>query len=226
MSLRLLRAAAWSPTDLDERLERYTTDALAPDPGALDRVRVALLAAFADRAVLALPYRPRRLRGWSLAAAFGLLMISAGTLVAAESDPGEPFYGLRLAIGSLTLPGQEPAHARGLADQLDDRLTEAGLAARNGDGRAAQAAIGEYLHTLSELTRSGISDPGILNLLQRHRDTLEELLSVAPAQAAGGVRDALNAAGNASKVAPAESGAPHPTPPPNAGESLPATGKP
>ena len=225
MRPRLSGGAPWSPTDVHERLERYTADALAPDPSELNRGRSVMLAAFADRPVAA--SSGRGLRGWSFAAAFSLLLVAGAGLVAAESDPGEPFYGLRLAVGSLTLPGQAPAHARGLADQLDDRLAEAGIAARNGDGRAAQAAISEYLHTLSQLTHDGISDPGILALLQRHQGALQELLSVAPAQAAGGVQEALDAAGHASDVAPSDqTAAPRPTPPQNAGASPPATGKP
>ena len=225
MSPRPTGGVPWSPTDVDARLERYAADGLAPVPSELDRGRSVMLAAFADRRVAASPGR-RGLRGWSLAAAFSLLLVTGAGLVAAESDPGEPFYGLRLAMGSLTLPGQEPAHARGLADQLDDRLTEAGLAARHGDGQAAQAALSEYLRTLSELTRSGISDPGILSLLQRHQIALEELLSVAPAQATGGVQEALEAAGRADDAIPSDQGAaPRPTPQQNAGVSPPATGK-
>ena len=154
-----------------------------------------------------------------LAAAFAVLLIAGGGLAAAESGPGQPFYGLRLALGWVTLPGEEPAHDRGLADRLDDRLTEARAAARSGDGRGAQAAINEYLHTLSQLTSNGITDPAILALLQHHQDTLHELLSVAPAQAADGVQEAIDAAGNAGGDVT------HPTPQ-GAAESPPATGKP
>jgi hypothetical protein len=219
-------ARGWSATDLDETLYRYA-DSLAPDRGALERGRAALVAAFAEGPMAATLVRPRRLHRWSLATAFAVLLVAGASLVAAESGPGQPFYGLRVSLGSVLLPREEPAHARGLADQLDDRLTEAGLAARSGDGRAAQAAISEYLHTLSELTRNGITDPDILNLLQRHQDTLEELLPVAPAQASGGVQSALDAAGDASDVLPsAESTTPRPTPPQNAGPSPAATGKP
>jgi hypothetical protein len=146
-------------------------------------------------------------------------------VVATESGPGQPFYGLRLAIGSITLASEEPAHGRGLAHQLDDRLAEAGVAARKGDGRAAEAALSEYLLTLSELTRNGISDPDILALLHQHQDTLQELLSVAPADATGGVQQALTAAGHAGEVIPSDPGEPHPTLQENPGTS-PGAGKP
>jgi hypothetical protein len=204
---------------LEVLLDRYAATRMAPDPDQLARGRIRMLAAFVR--VAAKPARSRRpalLRGWSLSAAFALLLIGASGLVAAESGPGQPFYGLRLAIGSVTLPVEEPAHDRGLAAQLDDRLKEVGDAAQVGDGRGAGVAISEYLRTLSELTRNGVTDPAILALLQRHQDTLQQLLSVAPAQAADGVQKALDAASNV--------GVPHPAPPQGAGSSAPATGKP
>jgi hypothetical protein len=205
--------------ELELVIGRYATSRLAADPEHLASGRATVLAGFATAAHVPAPRRSV-LRGWSLATAFGVLLIAGGGLVAAESGPGQPFYGLRLALGSVTLPGEEPAHDRGLADQLDDRLTEVRAAARSGDGRGAQAAIGQYLHTLSQLTSNGITDPAILALLQHHQDTLQELLSVAPAQAADGVQDAIDAAGNAGVTVP------HPTPPQGAAESPPSTGKP
>lgn len=205
---------------LELLLERYAVTRLAPDADRLTDGRAATLAAFAaadDKPALR---RASTLRGWSLAAACSVLLIASGGLVAAESGPGQPFYGLRLALGSVTLPGEEPAHDRGLADRLDDRLMEVRAAARSGDSRGAQAAIDEYLHTLSQLSSNGITDPAILALLQHHQDTLHELLSVAPAQAADGVQEAIDAARNAGGAVP------HPTPPQGAGASPPATGKP
>lgn len=219
------------PTDDVELLvDRYATTRLAPDSDQLANGRAAVLVAFVAAGAMPAPSRRMLrsfLRGWSLAAAFALLLVAAGSLVAAESGPGQPFYALRLAIGSVTLPVEEPAHERGLAAQLDDRLTEVGAAARIGDGRGARAAINEYLHTLTELSRNGITDPAILALLQRHQDTLQELLPVAPAQATGGVQRALDAAGNVNGVVlPTESAVPHPPPRQGAAESAPATGKP
>jgi hypothetical protein len=224
MMRRPTSLAEWSPTDLDDVLDRYATARLAPRSDQLDRGRTAVLHAFAQRRVAG---DAHGLRGWPLAAAFGLILVMAGTVVAAESGPGQPFYGLRLAIGSITLASEEPAHGLGLAHQLDDRLAEAGVAARKGDGRGAEAALSEYLHTLSELAQNGITDPDILNLLQRHQDTLQELLSVAPAEATGGVQQALSAAGQASEPTASDAGAvPHPTPQENPAVSPPATGRP
>lgn len=227
---------SWSPSamptgpdEVEERLVRYADGGLAPDPDQVGRLRGALLAAFAARVSvqMAPTRRHRPFRGWALAAVFALLLVGAASLVAAESGPGQPFYALRVAIGSFTLPGQGPARDRGLAAQLDDRLAEAGVAARNGDGRAAEAALNAYLRTLTELTRHGISDPAVLDELHRHLDTLQALISVTPSQAAEGLRQALDAAGHASGVtAPATPTAiPHPTPPQDS-HSLGPPGKP
>jgi len=207
--------------ELELLIDRYATTRLEAHSDRLAKGRAAMLAAFATAARTPAPRRrPLVVRGWSLAAALGVLLIAGGRLVAEESGPGQPFYGLRLALGSVTLSREGPAHDRGLADQLDDRLTEVRAAARSGDGQGATAAIGEYLHTLTQLSRNGITDPAILALLQHHQDTLHELLSVAPPQAADGVQDAIDAAGNAGGAVP------HPTPAQGAAESPPATGKP
>ncbi len=215
--------------ELEVSIDRYATTRLAPSSDELARGRGALLAAASAGSMTAQARRTRRtfLRGWSLAAAFAVLALAGVSLVAAASGPGQPFYGLRLAIGSMTLPGGEPAHERGLAAQLDDRLTEVGAAAQSGDGRGTRAAINEYLHTLTALSRNGVTDPAILALLRRHQETLQELLTVAPAQATEGVQQALNAAVDVNGIAPpTQSAVPHPTLPRGAAESPPATGKP
>ena len=217
----MMRPELRAADSLEVLLDRYAATGLAPNPEQLAMGRIPVLAAFVPAG--ATPAWPRRrylLRGWSLSVAFALLLVGGCGLVAAESGPGQPFYGLRLAIGSVTLPVEEPAHDRGLAAQLDDRLKEAGDAAQVGDGRGAGVAISEYLRTLSELTRNRVSDPAILALLQRHQDTLQQLLSMAPAQAADGVRKALDAASNVGV------GVPHPAPPQGGGSSAPPTGKP
>jgi hypothetical protein len=209
------------PDQLEILMHRYAAVRLAPGPERITEGRAAVLEAFASHTSRISSRRQRRpvLRGWSLAAAFALLLVAGSGLVAAESGPGQPFYGLRLAIGSATLPVNEPAHDRGLAAQLDDRLTEVRAATQVGDGRAALAAIHEYLNTLNELARNGVTDPAILALLQRHEGALEQLLSAAPSQATSGVQQALD---TADKV----DGVPHATPPQGDGASAPATGKP
>jgi hypothetical protein len=209
--------------DVEVLLDRYAALRLNPNQGQLARGRGSFLAAVTSARPEPIHARRARrpfLRGWSLAAACAVLLVAGSGLVAAESGPGQPFYGLRLAIGSLTLPGDEPAHERALAGQLDDRLTEIGAAARIGDGRGTLAAIHEYLNTLRELTRNPVTDPEILALIQRHENKLQELIAVTPAQATDGVQQAIDAAGNVSGVVP------HPTPQQGAGQSPPGTGKP
>ena len=211
--------------DVELLLNRYAAERLEPHKGELDRTREAVLAGWTGAGSEARLPRRSLLRGWSLAGAAAMVLIAGAGLATAASGPGQPLYGLRLAIGNVTLPYAEPAHQRGLADQLDDRLSEVGAAARTGDLLAAKAAIDEYLHTLRELERDGVTDPAIVALLQRHQDRLRELLAVTPAQTADRVQQAIDDAGKVKGVAPPmESALPHPTPPHDAGP--PATGKP
>jgi hypothetical protein len=215
------RSGADQADELEILIDRYAALRLAPPSDRLANGREVILESSAtDSAPISSRGQNPVLRGWSLAAGFALLLVAGSGLVAAGSGPGQPFYGLRLAIGSATLPVDEPAHDRGLAAQLDDRLTEVRAATRSGDGRGALAAIHEYLTTLNELARNGVTDPAILALLQRHQDTLHELLTAAPAQATNGVQQALDAAGKAGGAVT------HPTPPQGAGPSAPATGRP
>jgi hypothetical protein len=211
-----------------ERLLGQLADArFSPDADQLARGRAAVLAAHSAAGPSPTPgvWRGRLLlRGWPLAVASAVLLIASGSLVAAESGPGQPFYGLRLSIGALTEPREEPAHDRWLASRLDERLTEVRAAARDGDGHGARAAIDAYLRTLAELSLDGITDPAIVTLLERHEGTLTELLSTAPGQSTGGLRDALDAANKVSTLQPpAESAAPRPTPPAGGGASPPGS---
>jgi hypothetical protein len=217
----MMRPGPHQVDQLESLVSRYAAERLAPRSRLLADGRAAILEAFATHSSRISSQRRRPvLRGWSLAVAFALLLAVGSGLVAAESGPGQPFYGLRLAIGSATLPLGEPAHDRGLASQLDDRLTEIRAATRVGDGRGVLAAIHEYLNTLHELARNGVTDPAILALLQRHEDTLKGLLGAAPTQATSGVQQALDAAGKVNGAIR------HPTPAQGAGASAPATGKP
>jgi hypothetical protein len=157
--------------------------------------------------------------------ALALLLLGSG-VVAAEAGPGQPFYQLRLTIASFTLPANGAARERGLAAQLDDRLNEADAAVRNGDGRAAEAALQAYLHTLDELERDGTLEPAVLADLQHHLDVLRALIATAPAQATSGLQQAIDEANHASGATPTgkPSGGSHPSPAPRSSD--PATHKP
>jgi hypothetical protein len=213
---------------LAERLERYAVGALGPDNAQLSRMRDGVVLAYLGRATRT-PERARAsrpwARRWSFALALALLLLGGGA-VAAETGPGQPFYQLRLTIASFTLPSQGAARERGLAAQLDDRLNEADAAVRNGDGRAAEAALQAYLHTLAELERDGTLDPAVLADLQHHVDVLRALLNTAPGQATSGLQQAIEEANHASGTTPTvkPSGGSHPSPAPRSSD--PATHKP
>ncbi|MDP9250195.1 MAG: hypothetical protein M3O78_02350, partial [Chloroflexota bacterium] len=209
-------------------LERYAASALGPDKAQLSRMRDNVVLAYLGRNTRgAGEIRPSRpwARRWSFVLALVLLLLGSG-VVAAESGPGQPFYQLRLTIASFTVPSQGAARERGLAAQLDDRLNEADAALRNGDGRAAEAAIQAYLHTLDELERDGTLEPAVLADLQHHLDVLRALMSTAPPQATNGLQQAIDEAKHASGETQTgkPSGGSHPSPAPHASD--PATHKP
>jgi hypothetical protein len=213
---------------LAERLERHAVDAMSPDKAQLSRMRNTVVLAYVGRAIRA-PEGVRAsrpwARRWSFALALALVVLGSG-VVAAESGPGQPFYPFRLAISSFTLPANGMARERGLAAQLDDRLNEADAAVRNGDGRAAEAALQAYLHTLAELERDGTLEPAVLEDLEHHLDVLRALLDTAPAQATSGLQQAIDEANHASGATPTgkPAGGPHPSPAPHSSD--PATHRP
>ena len=191
-------------SEVIERLERYASGALSPDQAQLARMRDRVVVASLRSQASDKAAPGRRLawsRRWSLGLALGLLLVASG-VAAAESGPGQPFYGIRLAIASVTLPAAGEARERGLAAQLEERLAEAGDAVRSGDRRAVQAALQAYLRTLADLERAGTADPATLAELQRHIDVLRALISAAPAGTTRGLQQALDEAGHASGVVP------------------------
>lgn len=198
-------------------LERQLDSALAPEAIRLQRVRAAVLASFraTSEDVRRRPARPT-LRRWAMAAAFAATLVAGTGLVAAGSGPGQPFYGVRLAIGSLLLPGDAAGRDRGLANELEDRLTEARAAARAGDAAAMQAALAAYRDTLRELTKGGTNDPSFISELQRHRNLLQGLVDSGTGDTQGlqqALQDAERAAATTPKAAP--STLPQATPPGN-----------
>ena len=203
---------------LAERLERYAVDALTPDRAQLSRMRDKVVLTYIGRVSTTngdVPPSHPWARRWSFALALALLLLGSG-VVAAESGPGQPFYPLRLAISSFTLPANGAARERGLAAQLDDRLNEADAAVRNGDGRAAEAALQAYLHTLDELERDGTLERAVLADLQHHVDILRALIATAPPQATSGLQQAIDEARHASSGTPSgrPSGGSHASPAP------------
>lgn len=223
------RTALPDDVELAEELERQLVSALAPDPVRLQRARATVLASYQTTFEPAGRRSARPLlRGWAMAAAFAVMLVAAAGLVAAESGPGQPFYGVRLAIGSLLLPSEAAAHDRGLASELDDRLAESGAASRHGDVAALKAALEAYRRTLSELTKGGIDDASVISDLQRHRDLLQGLVTSAPGDAQDGLQQALHDAEQAAASTPnaVPSSAPQATPAGNPRESSPPSRRP
>jgi hypothetical protein len=179
--------------DLVLRLEEYAARALEPDPATLARGREELLRRFEFGGIAA---SPRRLRistraTATLAAAVVLVAISVTTVVA-SSDPGEPFYGLRLAIEQLTLPSEASARAVTQIAHLEQRLSETSAAADRGDARGVTDALAAYRSQLiATIDRESGQDAGLDAVLTRHREILEALSPRLPAEVLPGLQDAL-----------------------------------
>ena len=135
--------------------------ALSPDPERLARVRRSLVAEFrvaAARSAAADQVQTSRGRVWlrsprpAVALALGLaLVIGSVGVVAAESTPGRPFYGLRLGLESLMLPASgRPERLDAQIARLERRLVEAEQATTFGDSIAASDAIAAYRSELGD----------------------------------------------------------------------------
>jgi Domain of unknown function (DUF5667) len=162
-----------------------------------ERMRAAALAAFraqSDARARSTPAgRLPRLVG--IAVALAAVLALAGTVAAAESGPGQPFYGLRLTIESLTLPSGGSARTQALLAQLDRRLAEARQESAKGDANGVSDAVRAYLTTLSEISGStgqGVSQTAVDAALQQHVSVLNDLLGSAPAAAQPGLQRALD----------------------------------
>lgn len=209
--------------ELEALLDRYAST-LDPSDRQRSDLRTATLQAAAARRSAGAVERarpPRRARPWALAGAMAAVLVVAGTVAAAESGPGQPFYHLRLAIESLTLPAQGSARVDALLGQLDTRLSEASAASQRGSEPAVRDAVQAYLDVLAQLTANGTpsADSSIVQeQLQRHSATLQSILQNAPAPAKTGLQQALDQTVRAQQAVQGHAtGAPaptaHPTPP-------------
>jgi hypothetical protein len=176
--------------------------AFAPDAAALERIRAQMAAEFRVRAAASpgdarggsrrlVPMRPAA----AFALAFGLLAGSFG-LVAANSGPGQPFYGLRLAAEELTLPASGATRLRSQLARLEDRLAEARREAQAGDPGGVGTALDAYRHelweALTEVRTSGTDIAPLLDALAVHEAALNALESIVPASAESGIHEALD----------------------------------
>lgn len=140
------------------------------------------------------PRRSARTWRWAVVIATVLALAVGTSLAAAAAGPGQPFYHLRLALESVTLPPQGTARIGALLGHLDTRLAEARQASARGDHAAVADALAAYEATLSTLTdtvaTSG-ADQSVLDQLARHVAILEGLRDRLPPQAQPGVERAL-----------------------------------
>lgn len=208
--------------DTEDRLRRYAASRDRMTDRQREHLRAATLAAF-EAQLVSHPERPparRARRGFALGAALVALLALAGTVAAAESGPGQPFYGLRLTLESLTLPRQGGARTEALLVQLDRRLDEASRESERGNGPGVADAVGAYMATLDEMSGgigSGVSQTAIEAGLERHVTVLQRILGSAPANAQGGAQHALRQAEQAQQALEHRQGEPaqpsHPGPP-------------
>ncbi|HEX9044655.1 MAG TPA: hypothetical protein VF802_06480 [Candidatus Limnocylindrales bacterium] len=225
--LRLGHGHGPDPSDgLDELLtgrwiEATIADAFRVDADRIARVRATavsahhLAAARADYAAGLVGSRPGlftaarlgRRAGIVAAALVGVLVVSS--VAAAQSGPGQPFYGVRLAAETLTLPPDgTPDGVQARLKVLDERLTEMRAAAKKGDERGAAAALGAYRSGLVQLFPSqspesvdlhrvivpGVDLPTVDGRLSDDSNLLQDLqpdLSLSDASTATGVLDAV-----------------------------------
>ncbi|MBF6606777.1 MAG: hypothetical protein IVW53_14505, partial [Chloroflexi bacterium] len=145
-----------APTPIELRFERDVERSFSPPPEVVARTRESLVSEFR-----AATLQPRPVAAWRSRAparrftasllAVGLLAGSVG-LVSAQSGPGQPFYGLRLAIETVSLPPRgTQARIDAEAARLTARFTEAESAAWAGDPGGLVAALDAYTAGLRDL---------------------------------------------------------------------------
>lgn len=218
-------AAEGMPDPLEQLLARYSAERLSPSPAASRELRAMIVQAYAEKRATKGQSRGQRssppLR-WALGASLAALLVFGGSLAAAESGPGDPLYGMRLAIESLTLPAPGSARVNALLDQLEARLAEAREESTRRSESGVDAAVSAYERTLSTFTselRPGQrnADAAIIEGLQHHAAILRGILGAAPAPAQPGIQRALDETQRAKQAieqAPAAppASSPHPGP--------------
>jgi len=145
-----------------------------PPPGTVARVESRVVSAFRAAAVERLPAAKRlpavvpepalgrrtafatRLRAswrWRvLALAASLAVMTTSVTMAAQTSPGRPLFGARLALEAALLPGAAtPSRVDAQLARLARRVAEVTDAVGDGDGGAAAAAVRAYRETLADL---------------------------------------------------------------------------
>jgi hypothetical protein len=166
-------------------LEGYAVGPLSPDEETLARMRATVRAAFADSQLSRDPgpsaeagaarvpsagwriWSRRRRRAFASICAVAILTLSSVGLAGAESNPGQPFYRLRLGIEAVNLPFQvQPSPLDAALTRAESRLAEAGDEAASADWNAAADAVNAYRETLGSIALPG-DQPAAVAALQR-----------------------------------------------------------
>jgi len=174
----------WGDEPDDPLVERLDLLAARAEPGddeAIARVAATTQAAFEAAAVTwrsgdpavertetspvsvtllrPVSHAPRRLPAKLAAAAvFVLVVAGLGAVATVQAGPGQPFYGLRIALEGILLPVESAARLEAQLDRLDGRLAEAELAANADDWPAAGDALRAYGRIAIETAGAGGDD--------------------------------------------------------------------
>jgi hypothetical protein len=161
-------AGGYDPDPVEARLRALAADRFSARPKVLDGIERRVLARlresdrneFAPTSRLARwgkrryaperARRPRRASAAIIGVAAALVLAGSTALASAESVPGRPLFGLRLAVEQALLPAQSPS------DRLDAQLVRLNLRLTEAtevgsDAGAARDAVRAYRATLPEL---------------------------------------------------------------------------
>ena len=139
-----------------------------PSPGTVARVESWVVSAFRAAAVERLPavapepapgrrtaFATRLRASWRwrvFAFAAALAVMTTSAAMAAQTSPGRPLFGARLALEAALLPGAAaPSRIDAQLARLARRVAEVTDAVGDGDGGAAAAAARAYRETLADL---------------------------------------------------------------------------
>jgi hypothetical protein len=189
--------------------------ALDPEPEALERSRSASLAAFSQLQASGGPsgvrptgpgpgtrlrWLPQGLRHPVVASILAAAVVLGGGagLVAAASGPGQPFFGLRLAVERLTLPPSGTAARLEVdLDRLGTHVADARQANQRGDAGALADTMTAYQQTLEDtLDQEDVVAAQLARtraVFDQQVQVLQQLLTEVPASARPGVTQALTA---------------------------------
>jgi hypothetical protein len=150
----------------------YAADSLSPDAAVLSRmggvVRAAFLQSGPNEDVAAetrlatasgsgslggLHWGRGRRRTLAALCAVAVLTLTSASFVGAESNPGQPFYRVRLSLEAVRIPFQQPADPlQSMLDSADARLADVEREAAVKDWNAAADATGAFDDVIASIS--------------------------------------------------------------------------